>query len=92
MIVAGVSVFVARCFHGPNVFRPLFERVHVDHPAEHAGNEPPSRFVAFRLRRDRPGQSELRVCLKYLAFAVFRRQAEIHVLVPLRDAERNAAI
>src|SRR3974390_1070868 len=48
--------------------------------------------VARGLRRDGTAKTELRVRKQGFRLSAFGGRAEIHVLMPLRDAERNALV
>src|ERR1700734_3103336 len=51
-----------------------------------------ARGIAGFLRGDRSLQAELRMRRQSFSTTIRRRDAEVHVLMPLRDAERNALV
>src|ERR1041385_3960095 len=89
--LVAVSVFHL-ALDRPDRFLRLLVRIHVHHPAEDLGTEGASRLFASFLRSDRTEQAELRVFAEVRILLSLGRGAEIRVLMPLRDAERNARI
>src|SRR5450755_271031 len=76
----------------PNLRRIFLEWIDVDHPVKNDRIKSPTRGVASLSRRDRTAQTKLRSRAQYVCLLVSRSLAEIHMLVPLRDAQRNALI
>lgn len=77
---------------GPDLGGILVEGVEMDHPVEDNGDEFAPGGVAFGLGGD--GSFKTKFCVRPPGFAPVaqRGAAEIHVLMPLRDAQRNAPI
>src|ERR1700733_9678150 len=74
--------------HGELVFQIVFVREDVDHPAEDHRHEGAAfRLACFR-RMDGPEHPELGMLSVILLHLVGRRPAEIHMLMPARDAQR----
>src|ERR1700679_3729355 len=74
----------------PDFCRVFFQRIQVHHPVENHGMKPSVRRIASFLRGDRSTQTEFRIRREHVLFLAFGSFAEIHVLMPLRDAQRNA--
>src|SRR5579863_8729934 len=70
----------------------FFKRINVHHPAENYRAEGSAGGIASFLCDDRSSQTELRMRPYHLFAAISRGRAEIHMLVPLRDAQRNARV
>src|SRR5579863_3064288 len=70
----------------------FFKRINVHHPVEDYRAEGSAGGIASFLGDDRSSQTELRMRPYHRFAAIWRRRAEIHVLVPLRNAERNARV
>src|ERR1700674_4187650 len=66
----------------------FFERVDVNHPVEYHGMEGSTGGIAGFLCGDRSPQTKLRMGDQIFVLSSGRRRAEIHVFVPLRDAQR----
>src|SRR4029077_320212 len=62
------------------------------HPVEDYGMKGSARGVAGFLGGDRSSQAELGMRRQHIFATIRRRGAEVHVLVPLRDAEWNALV
>src|SRR6202521_4281041 len=76
----------------PDPCRVFFERIKMHHPVENNGIKLSTVGVAFRLSGDRSLEAELGIRSQHFLLAAWWRGAEIHVLIPLRDAERNALV
>src|ERR1700675_4978700 len=76
----------------PDPCRVFFERIKMHHPVENNGMKLSTVGVAFRLSGDRSLEAELGIRSQHFLLAALWRGAEIHVLMPLRDAERNALV
>src|ERR1700722_10583864 len=74
--------------HGrPDPLRVLLIRIDVYHPAEDVRNECAARRLAGFAGGDRAQQAEFRVRPEVFRLAIRRRLAEIHMLMPARDAQ-----
>src|SRR6202521_4795630 len=76
----------------PDPCRVFLERIKMHHPVENNGMKLSTVGVAFRLSGDRSLEAELGIRSQHFLLAALWRGAEIHVLMPLRDAERNALV
>jgi len=79
-------------FHGPDAGLIFLERINVDHPVEDDGMEGSARSVAALLSRNRSAETKLRMRTEIFRLAARRCGAEINVLVPLCNAQRNAFV
>src|SRR5579872_3598922 len=78
--------------HRPDICLIFFERVEVNHPVEDDGMKCSSGRVARILGGDGSVKTEERMGSQGLPLFAPRRGAEIHMLVPLRDAQRNSLV
>src|SRR5580658_7425710 len=76
----------------PDACLILLEWVDVDHPVEDHREKRPASGVAGFLCGDGSLEAELRIWLPHLFEMAQRRDAEIHMLMPLRHTQRNALI
>src|SRR5207302_9495899 len=76
----------------PDLPRVFLERIEMHHPVENDGVKFSAVGIAFRLRGDRSLEPELRIRSQHFLLAGLWRGAEIHVPMPLRDAERNTLV
>src|SRR5438132_4415427 len=76
----------------PDVFCFLLEGVDVSHPAKELGDELTSSGFAFYFGGERTCQAEARIWSPHFFLFLGRWDAHVDVCVPLRDAQRNAAI
>ena len=77
---------------GPDFLRVGFVGIDVDHPTEEVGTKDAAGRIAGFLGGDRAYETELCIRAEVLVFLAFRRGAEVDVLVPARDAERDAVV
>ena len=73
----------------PDFIGIRLERIDVHHPVEYQRKPPAARFLAGGLRGNGTFRSEF-LPIDIPHRRALRRQADIHVLVPARHAERNA--
>jgi hypothetical protein len=64
----------------------------VNHPPENAGNELSAGGFTFWLIANGTGQSEAGRWAEQLIAPIVRRLAQIHMLMPLRDAQGHALV
>src|SRR5260370_8306232 len=76
----------------PDPCRVFLERIKMHHPVENNGMKLSTVGVAFRLSGDRSLEAGLGIRSHHFLLAALGSGAEIHVLMPLRDAERNALV
>src|SRR6202035_5605937 len=70
----------------------FFKWKDMHHPTEEKWHEFAACAIALFLCGNRPGDSEPRIRNKECAFPAAQRKAEVHVLVPLSDAERDQTV
>jgi len=83
-----IHSIVVLAFNRPDLCLIFLERINMHHPVEDHWMECSSRRIACFLRRNGSAQTKLRVRLQHLFPASCGWRAEIHVLVPLRHAQR----
>src|SRR5580658_3283314 len=89
LISIGVAVLA---LDRPDVSLIFLEGVDVHHPVEYHREKSAASGVAGFLGGDGSFETELRIRTAHLFEMAQRGDAEIHVLVPLRHAERDALI
>src|SRR5260370_3020169 len=76
----------------PDPCRVFLERIKMHHPVENNGMKLSTVGVAFRLSGDRSLEAELVIRSQHFLLAALGSGAQIHLLMPLLDAERNALV
>ena len=76
----------------PDLCGVFLKRVEVDHPIEYDGMKLAASRVALGLRGNGAVEPEFWIWTEHFRFVTRRRKAKIHMLMPLRNAERDALI
>src|SRR5579884_898853 len=77
---------------GPNIGGVLLEGIDVNHPTKDLREPAAARVFAFLFRGDGAGETEAWMRPPQLVALIFGRQAQVHVRVPLGDAQGNPLI
>src|SRR5947199_7896721 len=79
-------------FDRPDFRRIFFHRIKMDHPVEDDWMEFAAVRIAVFFCGNRPEQTEFRVRSEIFFLAARGSSTEIHMFMPLRDAERNTVV
>src|SRR5271170_137573 len=78
-------------FNRPHLLRRFFQRIEMHHPVEDDGMKLSAGGIALFFSGNRTAQAKPWMRSQRVLLA-FGRLAVIHMLMPLRDAERNALV